>query len=154
MALDDVIASHNADIFIREFTYKSTQFKGQDGQEREVCDGAVWIGDSLILIQNKERDAGAVTGDPDAQAKWFNKKVSKLAVDQLCDSLRFLQQEQSLPLTNLRGQTLDLTKTRDKVSLTHLVALFSPSAVLPSALAMKKGRESKRVGFVHFPHGR
>jgi hypothetical protein len=76
--------------------------------------------------------------------------VSKLAVDQLCDSLRYLQQERALPLANLRGQTLDLTKARERVSLTHLVALFSPSSALPAAVAMKKGRASQRVGFVHF----
>jgi hypothetical protein len=104
MPLDDRIASHNADVFVREFTYSATQFKGQDGQERELCDGAVWIGDLLILLQNKERDPGVVTGDPDAETRWFNKKVSKLAVDQLCDSLRYLQQERALPLANLRGR--------------------------------------------------
>lgn len=53
-------------------------------------------------------------------------------------------------MANLRGQTLDLTKVREQVSLTHLVALFSPSAALPAAVAMKKGRASQRVGFVHF----
>ena len=150
MPLDDRIASHNADVFVREFTYSATQFKGQDGQERELCDGAVWIGDLLILLQNKERDPGAVTGDPDAETLWFNKKVSKQAVDQVCDSLRYLRQERALPLANLRGQTLDLTKASERVSLTHLIALFSPSAVLPAAVAMKKGRSSQRVGFVHF----
>jgi hypothetical protein len=150
MPLDDLIARHNADVFVREFTYSAARFKGQDGQERELCDGAVWIGDLLILLQNKERDSGAVTGNPEAETRWFDKKVSKLAVDQLCASLRYLEQEQTLPLANLRGQTLELAKTRKQVSLTHLVVLFSPSAALPSAVAMRKGRESHRAGFVHF----
>ena len=150
MLLDDWIASHNSDIFVREFTYSKTQFKGQDGQERELCDGAVWIGDLLILIQNKQRDPGAVTGDTDAEIRWFNKKVSKLAVDQLRDSCQFLQEEQSLPFANMRGQTLDLTKTKEQVSLTHLVVIYSPSTILPATETMKKGRVSQRVGFVHF----
>jgi hypothetical protein len=150
MPLDDRIAAHNANVFVREFTYSSTQFKGQDGQERQLCDGAVWIGDLLILFQNKERNPAAVTGDPDAETSWFNKKVSKLAVGQLCDSLRYLQEERALPFANMRGQTLDLTKAKEQVSLTHLVALFSPSAILPAEVAMKKGRMSQRVGFVHF----
>src|SRR5262249_36779278 len=42
------------------------------------------------------------------------------------------------------------TKAREQVSLTHLVALYSPSTALPAAVAMKKGRVSQRVGFVHF----
>jgi hypothetical protein len=150
MSLDDTIARINSQIFIREFTYKSTLFTGTDRQERELCDGAVWVGDLLILLQNKERNDAHVTGEPDAEAKWFNKKVSKLAVDQLHDSVQHLEKEQSLPLANLRGQTIDLTKTKERVSLTHLIALYAPSAALPADLVMKKGRMSRRVGYVHF----
>lgn len=150
MSLDDTIARLNSGIFVREFTYKSTLFTGDDGQEREFCDGAVWIGDLMILLQNKERDGAFVSGAPDEEAKWFNKKVSKQAVNQLHASVQYLQKEQSLPLANLRGQTVDLTKAKEKVSLTHLVALYAPSAKLATDLVMHKGRLSKRVGFVHF----
>src|SRR5205807_2647275 len=100
--------------------------------------------------QNKERDPATATDDPAAETRWFNKKVSKLGVDQLCDSLQYLKQERALPLANLRGQILDLTKAREQVSLTHLVTLFSPSSTLPIAMEMKKGRASLRIGFVHF----
>jgi len=150
MSLDDTIARLNSETFVREFTYRSTLFTGQDGQQREFCDGAVWIGDLLILLQNKERDGAFSAGDPNMEAKWFNKKVSKQAVDQLHVSVQYLQKEQSLPLANLRGQTIDLTRAKAKVSLTHLVALYAPSAALATDLVMKKGRVSKRVGFVHF----
>jgi hypothetical protein len=150
MSLDDSIARHNSDIFVREFTYRSSVFKTKDGQEHELCDGAVWIGDLLILLQNKERNPSFDKGDPTEEARWFSKKVSKEAVNQLNDSVQFLQKEQSLPLANLRGQMIDMTKTKEMVSLTHLIALYSPSKALPLDLLMKKGRVSKRVGFVHF----
>ena len=116
----------------------------------ELCDGAVWIDDLLLLYQLKQRNPEHDTHDPDQERKWFEKKVEKVAVGQFAGTMRNLEQEQSLPLMNRRGQTLDVsTATPNTI---HLVILYDSSEELPLDALSRKGRVSQRVGFVHYLH--
>ena len=150
MSFEDVVATQNADIFTREFTYGSSLFKSQSGHELELCDGAVWIDDLLLLYQLKQRNPEHDTHDPDKERRWFEKKVEKLAVGQLADTMRYLNQERSLPLMNRRGQTLEISTASP--STIQLVILFEASQDLPQDVLFRKGRLSRRVGFVHYLH--
>ncbi len=150
MSLEDTLANENSDIFTREFTFSSTLFDNNEGQEVELCDGAIWIDDLLLLFQLKERNPDHDTADAEKEQKWFERKVEKMAVGQFAVTLRYLHEEDRLPFANRRGQTLDFADA--KPERIHLVALFDSSDALPLDVASKKGRLSARVGFVHYFH--
>lgn len=150
MSFEDIVADGNSNFFFKEFTYSSSLFKLASGNEVELCDGAVWIDNLLFLYQLKQRNPEADTEVPAAEKKWFEKKVEKLAVGQFSDTVRYLQGQKSLPLLNCRGQPLDFSNA---ASLSpQLIVLYDPSVSLPLESSLKKGRVSKRVGFVHYFH--
>ena len=69
----------------------------------------------LILIQMKQRNPNDDSGDSATESKWFSKKVSKTAVDQLNSSVKYLEAESQLPLANLRSQVIDISDARPAV---------------------------------------
>ena len=142
--------TNNANVFLREFTYDDSRFRSEHGQEFELCDGAIWIDDLLILYQLKERNPDHDTGNPEKESKWFTNKVSKTAVNQLVDSITYLDAQKSLPLANLRGQTVNLSDAEPETI--HKIVIYSSSESLPIGKIFLKGRVSKRIGFVHFFH--
>lgn len=142
------IADLNQDFFLREFTYSGTKFRSQSGQELELCDGAIWIDDLLILIQAKVRNASDATACFETEGKWFTRKVEKNAVKQIGDSLRYLATEMKLPMQNHRGQLLDFKKAEP--STIHKVVVYTPSPKIAARKFLKKGRVSSKSGFVHF----
>lgn len=148
MGQEEKIAHLNQDFFLREFTYSSTKFRAGSGQELELCDGAIWLDDLLILFQAKSRNLGDATADVETESKWFKNKVGKNAVSQLADSVRYLANESSLPMLNRRGQKLDLSAISPET--THLVAIYEASQLISDRTFLSKGRVSQRVGFVHF----
>jgi hypothetical protein len=150
MDLELYVADYHADYFLREFSYSASRFRGTDGQERELCDGAIWIGDVLILIQMKERNPNHDSGDSAAESKWFTKRVSKTAVDQLNSSVKYLEAESQLPLANLRSQVIDISDANPAVI--HKLVVYRSSDALPLSDIYNKGRQSSRLGFVHFIH--
>jgi hypothetical protein len=150
MDLEKYLADIHADYFLREFSYSASRFRGTDGQERELCDGAIWIGEMLILIQMKERNPNHDSGDSATESKWVSKKVSKMAVNQLGLSLQYLDAELQLPLANLRSQIIDISNA--KPSVIHKLVEYRSSAALPLSDIYNKGRQTSRLGFVHFIH--
>ncbi len=148
MEQEERIAQLNEGVFLREFVYCNTRFRSQSGQEYELCDGAIWLDDTLILFQAKRRSRDDATRDVENESKWFTKKVSKEAVGQLADSVRYLQTESSLPLLNRHGQELNFSGISP--ATTHHVVLYKPSPFVDERLFLTKGRISGRIGFVHF----
>lgn len=148
MGQEENIAHLNQDFFLREFTYSNTKFRAGSGQELELCDGAVWLDDLLILFQAKSRNRNDATADVETESKWFKSKVGKKAVNQLADSVRYLTNEKTLPMFNRRGQELDLSGI--SAETTHLVAIYEASPLISDRTFLTKGRVSQRVGFVHF----
>ena len=147
--LEESIAEYNSNVFLREFTYDKTNFKNSDGEELEFCDSAVWIDDLLIIQQLKQRNEEHASHSAATERKWFTNKIEKKAVGQIADSLRYLSEENSLPVVNRRGQLLDLAEY--SVSETYAVVLYSTPDPLPLDVLSRKGRFSKRARcFVHF----
>lgn len=141
--------TRNATVFLREFVYDSQTFRSTgNGQELEFCDGAIWIDDLLILYQLKERNSSHQNASEDAQAQWFTKKVERKAVDQLVASNEYLRSEHTLPLANLRGQVIDLRDA--KPTTIHNIVIHNSPNSLPLEKVLLKGRQSQRLGFVHF----
>jgi hypothetical protein len=148
MEQEERIAQLNEGVFLREFVYCNTRFRSQSGQEYELCDGAIWLDDTLILFQAKRRSRDDATRDVENESKWFTKKVSKEAVGQLADSVRYLQTESPLPLLNRHGQELNFSGISP--ATIHHVVLYNPLPFVDERLFLTKGRISGRIGFIHF----
>lgn len=56
MTFADDLAALNAWHFFREFTYARNTFRPAPGQEFELADSLIWLGDLLIAYQLKERE--------------------------------------------------------------------------------------------------
>lgn len=140
MEQEDALARLNQDFFLREFTYSNSKFCSVSGQELELCDGAIWLDDILILFQAKQRNPADATESSDIESKWFSRKVSKDAVRQLADSVKYLRTEDSLPLLNRRGQELNFSRISPstiysdthafKINWLHLEGEWSPDEKL------------------------
>ena len=88
MSFADKLAALNEWHFFREFTYSQTTFQPAPGQEVELADSLIWIGDLLLAFQLKEREA-----EPHATAetekRWFERKVLRQATRQVRDTLKY-----------------------------------------------------------------
>ncbi len=74
---------------VRKQTGKVLIYAKVPGQELELCDGAIWLDNLLILFQAKSRNRNDATADIETESKWFKSKVGKKAVSQLADSVRY-----------------------------------------------------------------
>src|SRR3546814_19363667 len=73
MTLEEYVAELNSLAFWREFTFAETKFAPRPGQELELADNIVWLGDFAFILQLKEREGG--TRYPAAERAWFRNKV-------------------------------------------------------------------------------
>src|SRR3546814_20610826 len=91
MTLEEYVAELNSLAFWREFTFAETKFAPRPGQELELADNIVWLGDFAFILQLKERDGG--TRYHAAERAWFRNKVLGKATRQVRDTLRFMRSE-------------------------------------------------------------
>ncbi|MCG9915501.1 MAG: hypothetical protein MH112_03955 [Phenylobacterium sp.] len=145
MTLEDHVAQVNGAAFWKEFTFAENKFAPKPGQELELADNLVWFGDFAIALQLKERETP--TEDADTEASWFKKKVLDKATSQVRDTLRFLDEEPQISITNERGQAFDIRRV-DLVDILKIV-VFQPGKALPDDLALKRFHVSRTAGFIH-----
>lgn len=93
----------------------------------------------------KQRDEP--TDDPAAERSWFQKKVLKKATSQIRDSLRFLNENQEIGITNERGHRFDIRRD----GLTHItkIVVYLPGPRLPEDCWQTRYHVSQTVGFIH-----
>lgn len=102
MILESFIAKLNANIFLREFSFAKNTFLLSSGQEVEFADHVIWIGDSLIIYQLKEREVQSQTTQ-DSEIKWFENKVIKKAVKQIRATINFINSKETIIIENQRN---------------------------------------------------
>jgi hypothetical protein len=73
MTLEDFTAQLNGSTFWKEFTFSRNLFSPQPGQELELADNFIWLGDTAFVIQMKERERP--TDNPEMERRWFKSKV-------------------------------------------------------------------------------
>jgi hypothetical protein len=132
--------------FFKEFTYSSTLFKRNDGQEIEVADNVLIIDDLYIVYQLKERVEPKNT-TVDKEIKWFEKKIIKNACKQIKDSLRYIGDYDEVKLENNRGHKINVAT--DQVKNIHKVVMYKPSKLLPIEKLQKKFHRSSTAGVIH-----
>lgn len=145
MTLEEYIAHLNRLAFWREFTFAQNKFSPLSGSELELADNLVWFGARAYILQLKEREEP--TNDPATERTWFQKKVMKKATSQIRDSLRFLDENQEIGITNERGHRFDIRRD----ALTHItkIVVYLPGPVLPEDCWQTRYHVSQTAGFIH-----
>lgn len=143
--LERVLAEMNGNVFLREYTFATNQFKSACGQEYELADHVVILPGAILVFQAKERDKSADNSD-EAIEKWFKREVLKNACRQLADTRSFFQKEPDLCLPNQRGHVRDLANPSDPIIQ---VALYALHGKRPALLTRTSHRQSSKAGFVH-----
>ncbi len=70
MTFENEIASINQAYFFREFTYSKTTFSPPASSELELADSLIWLENSLIAFQVKER-AEQDSTTSEREKKWY-----------------------------------------------------------------------------------
>lgn len=122
MTLEEYIAHLNGLAFWREFTFAQNKFSPQPGRELELADNLVWFGVRAYILQLKQREDP--TDDPAVERTWFQKKVLGKATSQIRDSLRFLQENPEIRITNQRGHRFEIR--RDALAEITKIIVFLP----------------------------
>ncbi len=145
MALEQHIAGANSLAFWKEFTFAKNRFAPQPGGEVELADNFVWLQDHAYVLQLKEREEE--TTDPEAERKWFVRKVIGKATKQVRDTLQFLNEHQHIRITNERGHAFDI----DCAALAQItkVVIFLGGRALPEDCWQTQHYISKTAGFIH-----
>jgi len=145
MTLEDFTAQLNGSTFWKEFTFSQNQFSPRPGEEVELADNVVWLGETAFVIQMKEREQP--TDDPDVERRWFKNKVRGKAISQIKDSIGFLQEHESISITNGRGRRYEVCGG----DIRHLekIVLYAAGPSLPDECKSVRYHVSGTAGFVH-----
>lgn len=145
MTLEEFTAQLNGSTFWEEFTFSQNQFSPRPGQELELADSFVWLGETAFVIQMKER--AKPTDDPETEKRWFKDAVRRKAVSQIKDSLRFLKEHEAISIANGRGKRYHV-RGRD---LRHIekIILYAAGPSLPDECRRTQYHDSETAGFIH-----
>jgi hypothetical protein len=146
VTFEDDVASLNEHFFFREFTYSQTTFRPKPGQEFELADTLLLIGESVVAYQLKERDS-PVTTSPATESQWFERKVLRKATRQIRDTLAYLHEHDTIRLTNHRGHEVVLQTA--KLRIIHKLVVYLADEQLPQNCRQKKHHTSKTAGIIH-----
>lgn len=145
MAFSDELAALNESYFFSEFTYSRNTFLPLVGQEVELADSLIWLGDSLIAFQLKER--ALIGANADTEKSWFKKKVLGVATRQIRDTLNYLAVNKNIEVQNHRNHAFTLSF--DRVSEIHKLVVYSPQLALPEECRLIKHHRSSTAGLIH-----
>lgn len=146
MAFADELAALNESYFFSEFTYSRNTFRPIAGQEVELADSLIWLGNSLIAFQLKERTAIA-GATAETEKSWFEKKVLGLATRQIRDTINYLSANKNIEVQNHRNHTFTLSF--EQVSELHKLIVYSPQLELPAECRRIKHHWSRTAGIIH-----
>ncbi|MBW8728531.1 MAG: hypothetical protein JF625_25730 [Inquilinus limosus] len=145
MNLEEYIAHFNSLAFWKEFTFAQNKFSPRPGTELELADNLVWFGDYACVLQLKARENE--TEDPEAERSWFRKKVLNKATSQVRDTIRYLDENKHIRITNERGHSFDIK--RAGLNEITKVVVFLGGRVLPQECYQERYHISRSVGFIH-----
>lgn len=142
--LEEFIGKRNSLTFWKEFTFDQLKLAVLGG-ESELADNIVWFGSTAFIIQMKERTKDS--SDPFVEQRWFERKVMKVAVKQIKDSMRLLEEHGSISVSNIRNQRRDIRM--DTLVDLHKIIIYKPGAALPRECLSTRIRQSDTAGDIH-----
>lgn len=143
---ENIVSRISANVFFQEFTFDKNEFYPNDGK-KELADTVLWLGDLLFIIQIKERNPSEVKSEID-ENNWFKNKVLKKAKDQISNSIEYLKKYDSIPIQNIRNQTLDISNANTE-SINKVIIYMSNSNKLSKEYSNMKFYESSKSGNIH-----
>jgi hypothetical protein len=146
MTFAETLADLNEWHFFREFVYSKNTFRPSPQIEVELADNVLWLGELLLVYQLKEREAAPDTTDA-AERKWFEKKILDQATRQIRDTVRYLNENNSIELQNHRGHSLSLEF--GKIRQLHKLVVYLPNKLLPQDCLNLKYHNSRTAGVIH-----
>jgi hypothetical protein len=145
ISLESFVARLNAQAFWREFTFARNTFSPRPGQELELADNFVWLGEFAFALQLKQREG--VSSSPERERKWFKSKVLTNGTRQIRDTLDFLKAHDRIQITNERGRCFDV-RSGALTDITKIVVYFG-SKSLPEECWQTRHYVSSTAGFIH-----
>lgn len=148
-ASETLLTKINANLFFSEFTFAQNQINPADGATKELADNIVWLDDLLFVYQVKGREPNAIV-DAESEERWFEKKVIGVAKKQMKDTISFFETYDTLPVTNERGQLIDVSAARNS-NLIKIV-IYEPNSDLLESKRRMMFIESSVAGLIHLFH--
>jgi hypothetical protein len=146
----DALAALNEGHFFREFVYSRTTFRPIPEKEVELADNLVWLGDTLIAYQLKEREP-APGADSVTERRWFENKVIGKATRQIRDTIKYLSDLDTIHLRNGRGHEFEVALT--SIRQFHKLVVYLPQGPLPTDCRRIKHHLSRTAGLIHIISG-
>ncbi|MCI0330256.1 MAG: hypothetical protein L0196_04795 [candidate division Zixibacteria bacterium] len=146
MVFEDQFAALNETYFFREFTFSKSTFYPAPTRKVELADSLIWLGNFLVIFQLKERKAGGGT-TPEAEKRWFERKVLKKATQQVQDTLIYLDESNGIEVRNHKGHAFSLSV--DAINEQHKLIVYLPHESLPETHRRIKHHWSRSAGFIH-----
>lgn len=141
------VAQINSNVFFKEFTFSSNDFKTSDKkQQLEFADNVVWLDDLFFAFQIKEQGINSTSG----VINWFNKEVLNTAVRQIKNTIEYVSIYPEVFIENEKGHKLNIIKARECVL--QRVIVYSPLQELPKEKRQMKFHISSKIGLIHLFH--
>jgi hypothetical protein len=147
MNLEQFIGDLNSLAFFKEFTFSQNTFKPvAGGTELELADNIVWMGDDLTILQLKERSPNDVKDDA-SEARWFTDKVLGKAAKQVRDTLKFLEVNLTINVTNKQGHSFEIRG--NEIGTKTKIVVYLPGKIVPQIAKNTRHYVSRTGGFIH-----
>lgn len=99
---ENILSAFSQMYFFEEFVQDNLVFVDQRGNEEELADLLLNLGDVIIAIQIKEREEANRTKDAEKEKKWFDNKT-RLAKKQVKKTIKAIKEGNMPPFPNKRG---------------------------------------------------
>lgn len=139
-----IITQINWNVFFKEFTFDKNDFIVADNNKVELADNVLCIDDLLIIIQIKERDNKIGSAPIE---KWFENKVLKKAKNQIKNTLRFLDTQRAIAISNGYDQQFEII--RSNIRRIHNIIIYHSTIEPPETVYKYKFYLSKDRIFIH-----
>jgi hypothetical protein len=142
--LEGLIAGHHEHYFFKECTFSVMEVPSDAGN-LEFADNLLYLDGIACLYQMKERTVE--TSTPEAEEKWFKKKVLDNAVKQIKDSVKYIYSRQELKFKNLCNHEVKVSKY--DIFQLHLIIMYCPHSLIPQHCLKTKYHISETAGLIH-----
>jgi hypothetical protein len=143
---EEILTKINTGIFFKEFTYHQNEIFRLDGGSFELADNVVLLDELLLVYQIKEREK-AVLKSAESEEKWFVRTVAGKAMKQIEHTVGYFETFNSLPVTNGRGQEVDVSGNRPEEAVKLII--YDSNSIYLAEKRNLKFLKSPKIGLVH-----
>lgn len=113
---EQLLSAFSEDYFFKELVFDDLCFTPVGGTKIELADLIINLGDIIIAIQLKERNAADQSFEESIENKWLQKKC-KVAKGQVKESLQLISSGELPTFQNKRGQNISFSSNAEVIPL-------------------------------------